>query len=540
MATEVIEQATKTINVFIADPLSEDGIFPLRQETELDLNVIIDTGLAPEELIAKIADVDVLLVRSQTTVTREVIEAAKNLKLIGRAGVGVDNIDLTAATEHGIIVVNAPDGNTNSAAEHTIAMMTSLARHIPQAFNTLKNGKWDRKSYVGVELKNKTLGVIGMGRIGAEVAYRAKGQRMNVIAYDPFLTEERAKELGITKGTVDEVCAAAEFITVHTPLLPETRNIINKERFAIMKDGVRIINCARGGIINEDDLYDAIVAGKVAGAALDVFVEEPATDHKLLTLPQVIATPHLGASTVEAQESVAVDVSNDIIKFYKTGTVTNPVNMPSIPKEKLAQVEPFFALAEKLGKFLIQVTEEGIQQLNISYAGEVANFDVRPLTANAIKGLLSTNHGSHVNDVNARYLAERIGMQINEHKTTTAKGFTNLITVEIITETEKHTVAGTLLNGLGARIVKVEGFVVDVVPEGNLLYIKNQDKPGSIGRVATKLAEKDINIATMQVGRDHVGGSAVMMLAIDNEVTTEDLVYVAKLENINEVKAISL
>ncbi|MEK4701136.1 phosphoglycerate dehydrogenase [Solibacillus sp. FSL R7-0668] len=540
MATKVIEQATKTINVFIADPLSEDGIFPLRQETELDLNVIIDTGLAPEELIAKIADVDVLLVRSQTTVTREVIEAAKNLKLIGRAGVGVDNIDLTAATEHGIIVVNAPDGNTNSAAEHSIAMMTSLARHIPQAFNTLKNGKWDRKSFVGVELKNKTLGVIGMGRIGAEVAYRAKGQRMNVIAYDPFLTEERAKELGVTKGTVDEVCAAAEFITVHTPLLPETRNIINKARFAIMKDGVRIINCARGGIINEDDLYDAIVEGKVAGAALDVFVQEPATDHKLLTLPQVIATPHLGASTVEAQESVAVDVSNDIIKFFKTGTVTNPVNMPSIPKEKLAQVEPFFALAEKLGKFLIQVTEEGIQQLNISYAGEVANFDVRPLTANAIKGLLSTNHGTHVNDVNARYLAERIGMQINEHKTTTAKGFTNLITVEIITETEKHTVAGTLLNGLGARIVKVEGFVVDVIPEGHLLYIKNQDKPGSIGRVATKLADKNINIATMQVGRDQIGGSAVMMLAVDNEVTTEELIYVAQLENIDEVKAITL
>lgn len=540
MATKAIEQATKTINVFIADPLSEDGIFPLRQETELDLNVIIDTGLTPEELISKIADVDVLLVRSQTTVTREVIEAAKNLKLIGRAGVGVDNIDLTAATEHGIIVVNAPDGNTNSAAEHSIAMMTSLARHIPQAFNALKNGKWDRKSYVGVELKNKTLGVIGMGRIGAEVAYRAKGQRMNVIAYDPFLTEERAKELGVTKGTVDEVCAAADFITVHTPLLPETRNIINKARFAIMKDGVRIINCARGGIINEDELYDAIVEGKVAGAALDVFVQEPATDHKLLTLPQVIATPHLGASTVEAQESVAVDVSNDIIKFFKTGTVTNPVNMPSIPKEKLAQVEPFFALAEKLGKFLIQVTEEGIQQLNISYAGEVANFDVRPLTANAIKGLLSTNHGTHVNDVNARYLAERIGMQINEHKTTTAKGFTNLITVEIITETEKHTVAGTLLNGLGARIVKVEGFVVDVIPEGNLLYIKNQDKPGSIGRVATKLADKNINIATMQVGRDQIGGSAVMMLAVDNEVTTEELIYVAQLENIDEVKAITL
>ncbi|MEC1180135.1 phosphoglycerate dehydrogenase [Metasolibacillus meyeri] len=540
MTTKTVERATKAITVFIADPLSEDGIYPLIHESELNLNIIVDTGLSQEQLIAKIADIDVLLVRSQTTVTREIIEAAKNLKLIGRAGVGVDNIDLTAATEHGIIVVNAPDGNTNSAAEHTIAMITALARYIPQAFNTLKNGVWDRKSYVGVELKNKVLGVIGMGRIGVEVAYRAKGQRMKVIAYDPFLTEERAKELGVTKGTVDEVCIAADFITVHTPLLPETRNLINKERFAIMKDGVRIINCARGGIINEDDLYDAILEKKVAGAALDVFITEPATDHKLLTLSEVIATPHLGASTVEAQESVAVDVSNDIIKFFKTGTVTNPVNMPSISKEKLSQIEPFFGLVEKLGQFLIQLTDETVKGLNISYAGDVANFDVRPLTANAIKGLLSTNHGTHVNNVNARYLAERIGMNINEHKTTTAKGFTNLITVEIKTAHETHTVAGTLLNGLGARIVKVEGFVVDVIPTGNLLYIKNTDKPGAIGRVATKLAEKDINIATMQVGRDMVGGSAVMMLAIDNVVTTEDLHYVAQLENIDEVKAITL
>ena len=540
MTTELLQKGTNTINVFIADPLSDDGIQPLRDETNLNLNIIIDTGLTQAQLIEKIADVHVLLVRSQTTVTREVIQAAKNLKLIGRAGVGVDNIDLTAATEYGIIVVNAPDGNTNSAAEHTIAMMTSLARHIPQAFNSLKNGKWDRKSYVGVELKNKTLGVVGFGRIGVEVAYRAKGSRMNVMAYDPFLSDERAEELGVTKATVDEICREADFITVHTPLLPETKNLINKDKFAIMKDGVRIINCARGGIINEDDLYDAIVAGKVAGAALDVFVEEPATDHKLLTLPQVIATPHLGASTIEAQESVAIDVSNDIIKFFKTGTVTNPVNMPSIPKEKLAEVEPFFALSEKLGKFLIQVTEGNIKELNISYAGEVANYDVRPLTANAIKGLLSTNHGTHVNDVNARYLAERVGIKINEHKTTTAKGFTNLVTVEIKTTTETHTVAGTLLNGLGARIVKVEGFVVDVKPEGNYLYIKNQDKPGSIGRVATKLAESQINIATMQVGRDEVGGSAIMMLGIDNTVSAEELFVVKELENIDEVKAIQL
>ncbi|MFC5541836.1 MAG: phosphoglycerate dehydrogenase [Bacilli bacterium] len=532
--------ATDVIKVFIADPLSEDGIFPLREEKDLNLEIIIDTGNSQEELIQKIKGVDALIVRSATKVTREVIEAADKLKLIGRAGVGVDNIDLQAATERGIIVVNAPDGNTNSAAEHTIAMMTSLARHIPQAYLSLKNGKWDRKSYVGVELKNKTLGVIGFGRIGTEVAFRAKGQRMNVMAYDPFLTEERAKELGVTKATVDEICKEADFITVHTPLLPETKNLINKEKFALMKPGVRIINCARGGIINEDDLYDAIVEGKVAGAALDVFVEEPATDHKLLTLPQVIATPHLGASTVEAQESVAIDVSKDIIKYFKTGTVTNPVNMPSIPKELLAEVEPFFELAEKLGSFLSQVTSEPLKEINLFYAGEIANFDVRPLTANTLKGYLKKTHGENVNDVNARYLTERVGVKINENKTTTAKGFTNLITVEVKTANETHSVAGTLLNGLGARIVKVENFVVDVVPEGHLLYIKNIDKPGAIGRVATKLAEKDINIATMQVGRERVGGSAVMILAIDNEVTSEDLAYVATLENIDEVKAITL
>lgn len=539
----MVTKATTTtdeIKVFIADPLSEDGIYPLREEKDLNLNIIVDTGNSQEELIQKIKDVDVLLVRSATTVTREVIEAAENLKLIGRAGVGVDNIDLTAATERGIIVVNAPDGNTNSAAEHTIAMMTALARHIPQAYNSLKNGVWDRKSYVGVELKNKTLGVVGFGRIGTEVAYRAKGQRMNVMAYDPFLTEERAKELGVTKATVDEICEQADFITVHTPLLPETKNLINKDKFAIMKQGVRIINCARGGIINEDDLYDAIVEGKVAGAALDVFIKEPATDHKLLTLPQVIATPHLGASTVEAQESVAIDVSNDIIKFFKTGTVTNPVNMPSIPKELLAEVEPFFSLAEKLGSFLSQLTTEPLKEINLYYAGEVANYDVRPLTSNTLKGYLKKTHGENVNDVNARYLTERVGVKINENKTTTAKGFTNLITVEVKTQNQTHSVAGTLLNGLGARIVKVENFVVDVIPEGNLLYIKNMDKPGAIGRVATKLAEKDINIATMQVGREKVGGSAVMILSIDNEVTPEDLAYVETLENIDVVKAIKL
>ena len=290
-----------TYRILIADPLSEEGIHPLRQADGLDITIATD--LSKEALLETIKDFDALLVRSQTQVTREVIEAALNLKIIGRAGVGVDNIDLDAATEHGIIVVNAPDGNTNSAAEHTIAMLTALARKIPQAFNSLKNGQWDRKSFIGVELKNKTLGVIGLGRIGAEVAARAKGQRMNVIAYDPFLTEEKARKMGIGFGTVEDVLIAADFITIHTPLLKETRHLLNEEAFMKMKDGVQIINCARGGIIDEDALYNAIVAGKVAGAALDVFETEPFVDHPLLTLPEVIATPHLGASTVEAQET---------------------------------------------------------------------------------------------------------------------------------------------------------------------------------------------------------------------------------------------
>lgn len=527
-----------TYHILIADPLSEEGIHPLRQVDGLEITIATD--LSTDELLERIKGFDALLVRSQTQVTREVIEAASNLKIIGRAGVGVDNIDLDAATEHGIIVVNAPDGNTNSAAEHTIAMLTALARKIPQAFNSLKNGEWDRKSFIGVELKNKTLGVIGLGRIGAEVAARAKGQRMNVIAYDPFLTEEKAQKMGIGFGTVDDVLKAADFITIHTPLLKETRHLINEEAFAKMKDGVQIINCARGGIIDEDALYGAIVSGKVAGAALDVFETEPFVDHPLLKLPEVIATPHLGASTVEAQESVAVDVSLDVVNFFKGEAVRNPVNLPSVSKEVLAKIAPFFDLAEKLGIFLSRMTDEAIEEVNIKFAGELANFDVRALTRNTVKGILKRNLGNHVNDVNAKFLAERFDIKVNEHKTTTSKGFLHLITAEIVTATLTHRVAGTLLNGLGARIVKVDDYVVDVAPEGHLLFIKHKDQPGAIGRVGTLLAQKDINIATMQVGRSTVGGDAIMMLTIDNRVEQAEIEDLTDLADIYEVKAIDL
>lgn len=525
-------------NVLISDPLSEDGIFPLRQAE--GFNIVIDTTNTPETLAEKIKDFDALIVRSQTQVTREIIEKATNLKIIGRAGVGVDNIDLDAATERGIIVVNAPDGNTNSAAEHTIAMLMSLARKIPQAFNSLKNGQWDRKSFIGVELKNKTLGVVGLGRIGAEVAARAKGQRMSVIAYDPFLSEEKAKKMGITLGTVEEVLKVADFITVHTPLLKETKHMINKEAFAIMKDGVQIINCARGGIIDEDALYDAIVSKKVAGAALDVFETEPFVGHKLLTLPEVIATPHLGASTIEAQESVAIDVSRDVVNYFNGGTVRNPVNLPSVSKEVLAKIEPFFDLAEKLGIFLSRLSNKVIEEVNIYYSGDLAESDVRPLTRNTLKGLLTRNLGNHVNDVNAKFLTERFGIKVNEHKTSTTKGFSNLVTVEVTTASGIRRVSGTLLNGLGARIVKVDDNLVDISPEGHLLFIKHKDQPGAIGRVGTLLAVENINIATMQVGRSTVGGNAIMMLTVDHHVKKENVGRLKELEDIYDVIAIDL
>ena len=527
-----------TFNILISDPLSEEGIYPLRQAE--GMNIVIETGWSPEELANRISEFDALLVRSQTQVTADIISRATSLKIIGRAGVGVDNIDLDAATERGIIVVNAPDGNTNSAAEHTMAMLMSLARKIPQAFHALKNNQWDRKTYVGVELKNKTLGVIGLGRIGVEVAARAQGQRMNVIAYDPFLTAEKALKLGIDFGSVEDVLRKADFITVHTPLMKETKHLINAEAFKLMKDGVQIINCARGGIIDEEALYDAIVAKKVAGAALDVFEQEPAVNHKLLTLPEVIATPHLGASTIEAQESVAVDVSRDVVNFLNGGLVRNPVNLPSVSKEIMQKIEPYFNLSEKLGAFLMGLTEDVIEEVNIYYSGDLAGFEVSPLTRNTLKGMLKRNLGHHVNEVNAKFFADRIGISVNEHKSSASKGFTNLLTVEVKTSSSTRTVSGTLLNGLGARIVKVDNYIVDVVPDGHLVFIKHKDQPGAIGRVGTLLAKENINIATMQVGRSAIGGDAIMMLTIDKHIDKNEVERLEELEDIYDVTAIDL
>lgn len=527
-----------TYRVFISDPLSEDGIYPLREAE--DAEVVKETDLSKEQLQKRLAGFDALLVRSQTQVTRELIEHAPQLKVIGRAGVGVDNIDLEAATENGVIVVNAPDGNTNSAAEHTMAMLTSLARKIPQAFNALKQNRWDRKTHVGVEMKGKTLGIVGLGRIGNEVSVRAKGQRMNVIAYDPFLTEEKADNMGISCGTIHDVLQAADFITVHTPLLKETKHIINKEAFDQMKDGVRIVNCARGGIIDEDALYNAIIDGKVAGAGLDVFEEEPVYHHKLLELPEVIATPHLGASTIEAQKNVAIDVSHDVVTILRGGLAENPVNTPSVPQEVMKQIAPYFYLAEELGAFLAQLEEEVVEEIQVYYAGDLAEMEVTPLTRNTVKGLLKRHLGDRVNEVNAAFLADKKGIAIHEQKTSVTKGFTNLLTVEIQTKSGQRTVAGTLLNGLGARIVKIDNYSMDLIPKGHMVFIRHKDQPGAIGRVGSLLAKINVNIATMQVGRTEIGGEAIMMLVIDKQLEPPELKQLKELVEVHDATAVDL
>ncbi|UOQ95494.1 phosphoglycerate dehydrogenase [Halobacillus shinanisalinarum] len=524
--------------VLISDPLSEDGIRPLLEAA--DVETIVNPSLSHDQLLRELRASNAIIVRSQTQVTREMIEQAPELKVIGRAGVGVDNIDLEAATEHGVVVVNAPDGNTTSTAEHTMAMLMALARNIPQAYHQLKQNQWERKKFVGVELKNKTLGIVGFGRIGKEVAHRAKGHRMNVIAYDPFFTKEKADKAGVSHGSLEEVLQQADFLTVHTPLMDETRHLINRESIQLMKTGARILNCARGGIIEEDALYEAVKSGKIAGAALDVFEEEPAIDHPLLSLSEVIATPHLGASTVEAQENVATDVSYDVIELLRGGTVKHPVNMPSISAEMMERLSPYFQLSEKLGAFLSKVVEGALEQITVYYSGELLDIDSTPLTRIAMKGILHRYIGNRVNDVNAFKTASDKGIVINEQKSTSTKGFTNLVRIEIETDRETRSISGTLLNGLGARIVMLDHYSIDVVPHGHLIVIQHKDQPGAIGRVGSLLAEYEVNIATMQVGRTNQGGDAVMVLTVDKQVEENCREQLAGVDDIKQVQCLTL
>ncbi len=523
--------------VLVSDPISDQGIQKLHDAA--DVEVVKKTGLSEDELVHIIGQYDALLVRSQTKVTPRIIEAGSRLKVIGRAGVGVDNIDLPAATKMGIVVINAPDGNTISTCEHTFAMMMACARQIPQAYKKTVSGVWDRKTFLGVELNGKTLGVVGMGRIGSEVARRAKAFGMEIMGYDPFLTEERAEKQGVTLATVNEICQNADFITVHTPLTPETKHMIGPAQFQIMKKGMRIVNCARGGIVDEQALMVAVNDGIVAGAAFDVFeVEPPAPDHPFLNHPAIVVAPHLGASTFEAQENVAIDVSEEVIHILRNEPFKNAVNMPPVPANVLKKLQPYFSLGERLGHFAAQISSGSVTEIVASYSGELADVDTAPLTRYVVKGVLQHHLGNEVNVVNALHQAKSRDLAITVQKSTTTQGFTNLISITIKTKNESRSISGTLLPGLGERVVKVDEFPIDITPEGNLLLISHTDKPGIIGKVGTLLGNLDVNIAEMQVGRKNIGGTAVMVLTIDKAATNDVLKQMVELAELNSVKQV--
>jgi|AGTN01.2.fsa_nt_gi D-3-phosphoglycerate dehydrogenase len=525
------------MKVLVTDPISEEGIKILKSEPGVQVDV--ETKLTKEQLIEKIKDYHALIIRSETQVTKEVIEAGKNLKIVGRAGVGIDNVDVPAATAKGIIVANAPEGNTIAACEHTISMMLSISRNIPQANASLKGGKWERSKFMGVEVLGKTLGIIGLGRIGGEITKRVRGMGMEVLAYDPFTTPERAQQIGAKLTTLDEIYEKADYITVHTPLIPSTRHMVSTAQFAKMKKGVRIINCARGGIIDEAALLEALKSGKVAAAALDVFEKEPPVGNPLLEQPNVVVTPHLGASTAEAQVNVAITIAEQVINAFKGLPVTTAINIPIMKPDVMEKVKPFLPLAEKLGRFAAQVSDGQIQAVTLGYSGEISQKDVSLVTVAALKGLLDVKMGEPVNYVNANHVAKDRGIKVAETKFGQAGDYTNLITLTLKTDKKEYNVSGTIFGKDDARIVEIDGYRVDAVPAGIMIVTRHKDRPGVIGKTGTILGKLNINISGMVVGRDSVRGDAVMILTVDDEVpaaTLKQMISEAELYDAKYVK----
>ncbi|MCX7914220.1 MAG: phosphoglycerate dehydrogenase [Thermodesulfovibrionales bacterium] len=521
------------MKVLISDNISIKGIEILKNA---GLQVDVKVGLKPEELKDLIKDYNAIVIRSATKLTADIIEQAKNLKVIGRAGSGLDNVDRVAATKHGIVVMNTPGGNTITTAEHTIAMLFAIARKIPQANASMTAGKWEKKRFIGVELYNKTLGIIGLGRIGTEVARRCQGLGMNILAYDPFISDEKAIELGIEKVELDELFRKADFITIHTPLTAETKNIINKKTINKMKDGVYIINCARGGIINEGDLLEALNSGKVAGAALDVFEKEPPENNPLVGHERVICTPHLGASTKEAQENVAIAVAEQIRDYLLHGTIRHAVNFPSIPADQLSTLKPYISLAENMGSFASQMFEEGIKELHLEYRGEAANLTTSPLTAAALKGLLTPILHESVNFINSPMIAKERGIEVKETKSQDAGDYYSMVVMTLKSARRSFTIAGTLFSKKDPRIVKVNHFTVEITPEGNMLFLYNNDKPGVIGNIGTLLGKNGINIGRMHFGRETPGGLAISVVNVDSPVDDRIIEELKALPNIIDVK----
>ncbi|WP_417308426.1 phosphoglycerate dehydrogenase [Devosia sp.] len=522
--------------VLVSDKLSPTAV-QIFKDNNVEVDYLPDLGKDKDKLFEVIGQYDGLAIRSATKVTEKIISAAKNLKVVGRAGIGVDNVDIPAATKKGIIVMNTPFGNSITTAEHAISLMLSLARQIPEADASTRASKWEKNRFMGVEVTNKTLGLIGAGNIGSIVADRAQGLKMKVIAYDPFLTPERAVAIGVEKVDLDTLLARADFITLHTPLIDATRNIINAEALAKAKDGVRIINCARGGLIDEAALFDALKSGKVAGAALDVFLEEPAKENPLFELPNVICTPHLGASTSEAQENVALQVAEQISAYLNSGEITNALNFPSISAEEAPILTPWVKLAEQLGSFAGQLTETAIKGIKIEFEGTVAQLNTKPMVAAAINGVLKPSLGD-VNTVSAPQIAKDRGITVETTTRDQQGAYEGYIRLTVTTERQERGVAGTVFANGKPRFIQVKGINMDAEITPAMLYVTNEDRPGHIGRLGTLLGNLGVNIANFNLGRSDVGGDAIALLSIDGTITAEQLEEIAKLEGVKQAKAV--
>ncbi|MBB3064780.1 phosphoglycerate dehydrogenase [Limibacillus halophilus] len=520
--------------------LISDKMSPLAAEIfeARGIETVVATDLTPAALKEKIAAFDGLAVRSATKATAEIIAAGTNLKVIGRAGIGVDNVDIAAATGRGIVVMNTPDGNSITTAEHALALLFTLARQIAEANSSTKAGKWEKSRFMGVELTGKTIGIVGCGNIGSIVAERALGLRMKVVAYDPFLSNERADDLGVRKVELDELLGAADFITLHVPLTEQTRGILNEESLAKTKPGVRIINCARGGLVDEAALYNAIQSGQVAGAALDVFETEPARESPLFGLEQVVCTPHLGASTSEAQEKVALQIAEQMADFLLTGAVRNALNTPSLSAEDAKRLKPYMQLAEQMGSFAGQLTRTGLTSVNIEYEGHVAELNCRPLTQTVLTGLLRPMLDS-VNMVNAPVLARERDIALSETKRDGDCDYQTLIRVTVKTDRGQRSVAGTLFGGTKPRVVEIKGIQVEAELGPHMLYITNKDKPGLIGRLGTILSDAGVNIATFHLGRSSPGGDAIALLELDQSLSAETLKKVRALDLVERAEPLS-
>ncbi|MBE0478359.1 phosphoglycerate dehydrogenase [Candidatus Aerophobetes bacterium] len=517
------------MKILITDSLSEEGIAKLCDE---GFEVTEGKNRGEDELVRIIPEYDALIVRSETKVTETIINAASNLKIIGRAGTGLDNIDVDAATRKGIIVMNTPESNTISAAEHTVSMLLSLSRNIPQAHLSLKKGIWDRKKFMGTEIYGKTLGVIGLGRIGSQVARRAQCLGMKVMAYDPFTSRQKAEEIGVILCSLDELLSAVDYLTIHTPLTEHTKCLISEREFSLMKNGVRVINCARGGVIDEGALLRAIKTGKVKGAALDVFENGKPFGSPLLELDSVIVTPHLGASTREAQVRVAEEITTQIIDALKKGEIRNAVNIPSFPLHLKKKIGGYLSLVEKMGTLAAQLVEGNLKDVEVIYKGDLAEYEVKPLTSALIKGLLSFVLKEGVNYINAPVLAKERGIKVSEVKTTEEKEYSSVVEVRVFSDDTKLEVEGTLLEKKIPYVVRINNHYLEFIPQGHLLICRNVDKPGAVGKISSTLGEFGINIAGLHMGRAAPGEENVSVYSLDSSPT---LKVIQALQDIEEV-----